>query len=113
MKIVQINTVSGVGSVGRICVDLYDTLQKMGHEPYIAIGRGTLDKRLKGYKIGNVWDFGCHVMKNFFQPFFQKPLIGVLLNFNQVRHLKNFFLTGITHSYTAANFKWTNSVFFH
>lgn len=67
MKIVQINTVSSVGSVGRICVDLYDTLQKMGHEPYIAIGRGTLDKRLKGYKIGNVWDFGCHVMKNFFQ----------------------------------------------
>ena len=67
MKIVQINTVSGVGSVGRICVDLYDTLQKQGHEAYIAVGRGKLDERLKGYKIGNTWDFGCHVMKNFFQ----------------------------------------------
>ncbi len=67
MKIVQINTVSGVGSVGRICVDLYDTLQKQGHEAYIAVGRGTLDERLKGYKIGNTWDFGCHVLKNFFQ----------------------------------------------
>ncbi len=67
MKIVQVNTVSGVGSVGRICVDLYDTLQKNGHEPYIAVGRGKLDKRFKGYEIGNTWDFGCHVMKNFFQ----------------------------------------------
>ena len=62
MKIVQVNTVSGVGSVGRICVDLYDTLQKCGHEPYIGVGRGKLDKRLKGYEIGNKLDFGCHVM---------------------------------------------------
>lgn len=67
MKIVQINTVSGVGSVGRICVDLYDTLQRCGHEPYIAVGRGKLDPRFCGYEIGNTWDFGCHVMKNFFQ----------------------------------------------
>lgn len=67
MKIVQVNTVSGVGSVGRICVDLYDTLQKSGHEPYIAVGRGKLDKRFNGYEIGNKLDFGCHVMKNFFQ----------------------------------------------
>ena len=58
MKIVQINTVSGVGSIGRICVDLYDTLQKTGHEPYIAFGRGKLDARFNGYKIGNTWDFG-------------------------------------------------------
>ncbi len=67
MKIVQINTVSGVGSVGRICVDLYDTLQKCGHEPYIAVGRGKLGERFEGYEIGNTWDLGCHVMKNFFQ----------------------------------------------
>ncbi|MBE5881082.1 MAG: glycosyltransferase [Lachnospiraceae bacterium] len=67
MKIVQVNTVVGLGSVGRICVDLYDTLQKAGHEPYVATGRGKLDKRFQGYEIGNKWDFGCHVMKNFFQ----------------------------------------------
>lgn len=67
MKIVQVNTVSGVGSIGRICVDLYDTLQKQGHEAYIAVGRGKLDKRFNGYEIGNKWDFGCHVLKNFFQ----------------------------------------------
>ncbi len=67
MKIVQINTVTGVGSIGRICVDLYDTLQKCGHEAYIAYGRGGSDSRFQNYKIGNTWDFGCHVMKNFFQ----------------------------------------------
>ena len=30
MKIVQVNTICGVGSIGRICVDLYETLQKNG-----------------------------------------------------------------------------------
>ena len=32
MKIVQVNTICGVGSIGRICVDLYETLQKNGEE---------------------------------------------------------------------------------
>lgn len=67
MRIVQVNTVAGVGSVGRICVDLYDTLKKTGHEPYIAVGRGTPDSRLRVFKIGTPLDFCCHVMKNFFQ----------------------------------------------
>ncbi len=67
MKIVQVNTVSGVGSIGRICVDLYETLEKDGHEPYIAVGRGRLPESIHGYEIGNKWDFGCHVLKNFFQ----------------------------------------------
>ena len=67
MKIVQINTFCGVGSVGRICVDLYDVLEREGHEPYIAIGRGKLPEHIRGFKNGNLWDFGWHVMKNFFQ----------------------------------------------
>ncbi len=67
MKIVQINTFCGVGSVGRICVDLYDVLDREGHEPYIAIGRGKLPEHIRGFKNGTLWDFGWHVMKNFFQ----------------------------------------------
>ncbi|MBQ8527169.1 MAG: glycosyltransferase [Lachnospiraceae bacterium] len=67
MKIVLVNTVSGVGSVGRICVDLYETMEKNGHEPYIAVGRSVLPSDIRGFKIGNKWDFGCHVLRNFFQ----------------------------------------------
>ncbi len=67
MKIVQVNTVSGVGSVGRICVDLYEILKDQGHEPYIAVGRGKLPLHINGYEIGNKLDFGCHVLRNFFQ----------------------------------------------
>nr|MBQ8253562.1 glycosyltransferase [Lachnospiraceae bacterium] len=67
MKIVQINTFCGVGSVGRICVDLYDVLGREGHEPYIAVGRGKLPEHIRGFKNGNLWDFGWHVMKNFFE----------------------------------------------
>lgn len=65
MKIVQVNTICGVGSIGRICVDLYETLQKNGEEAYIATGRGSLPPGIKGYVIGNKADFVCHVMKNF------------------------------------------------
>ena len=67
MKIVQVNTICGVGSIGRICVDLYETLQKNGEEAYIATGRGSLPPGIKGYVIGNKADFVCHVMKNFTQ----------------------------------------------
>lgn len=67
MKVVQVNTICGVGSVGRICVDLYETIKKEGVEPYIAVGRGGLSPGICGYVIGNKPDFFCHVFKNFFQ----------------------------------------------
>lgn len=67
MKIVEVNTICGAGSTGRICVDLYETLSAKGHEPYIAVGRGGLPPGIEGYQIGNKADFLCHVMKNFTQ----------------------------------------------
>ena len=39
-----------------------------------------------------------NVIKYFVQPFIQEPLVGILLDFNQIRHLKNFFLSGIAHA---------------
>ena len=32
------------------------------------------------------------IVKDLFQAFIEEPLIGILLNFNQVRHLQNFLL---------------------
>ncbi|MBO5889414.1 MAG: glycosyl transferase, partial [Clostridia bacterium] len=55
MKILMINSVCGVGSTGRICTDLCDTLEKNGHEVKIAYGRGEapLNYKENSYKIGS------------------------------------------------------------
>ena len=39
MKIIQINTICGKGSTGRITQDIADWLNKNGHECLIAFGR--------------------------------------------------------------------------
>lgn len=66
MKIVQINTVCGTGSTGKIVVDLYHIAEREGHETYVAYGRGKASADIQGVKIGNIFDFGCHVLINFF-----------------------------------------------
>ena len=67
MRILQINTVCGTGSVGRIAVDLYEVCEKAGHAPYIAYGRGGASSKVASYKIGSKPDFYKHVLKNFFK----------------------------------------------
>jgi len=42
LKVLQINTVCGVGSVGRIVRQIHEALQEKGHESYIAYGRKPL-----------------------------------------------------------------------
>lgn len=66
MKIVQINTVCGTGSTGKIAADLYEIANNQHHIPFIAYGRGTAPQNIHGFKIGNPIDFGCHVLVNFF-----------------------------------------------
>lgn len=67
MKIVQLNTVCGTGSTGKIAVALYKLAEKEGYKPYIAYGRGDAPIGINGYKIGNLLDFGTHVLSNFFR----------------------------------------------
>ena len=66
MKIVQINTVCGKGSVGRITVDLYHVLENAKEEPLIAYGRDKAPEGMNTYKIGTKFDFYIHVLGNFF-----------------------------------------------
>lgn len=56
MKVLQINTVCGTGSIGRIEVDLYKMLKEQGHDCLIAYGRGTPPKDIQTIRIGNDWD---------------------------------------------------------
>ena len=53
------------------------------------------------------------VIENFLQPLVQKPLIGVLLNLDEVRHLQYLFLPGVAHPETVAVFDRTYPVFLH
>ncbi len=62
MKILQINTVCGTGSTGRIAVDIQNILKKNGHEGYIAYGRGKANCE-NNIKIGDKKDFYFHAVK--------------------------------------------------
>ncbi|WP_099328036.1 glycosyltransferase [Clostridium paraputrificum] len=63
MKILQINSVCGFGSTGRIATDLYKIIEEKGHECVIAYGRGNAPDGLKTIKIGSKFDNYMHVAK--------------------------------------------------
>lgn len=60
MKIFQINTVCGIGSTGRIAVDISHVLEKAGHESCIAYGRGGAPKDVESYRIDSPWEVYAH-----------------------------------------------------
>lgn len=63
MRVLQINSVCGVGSTGRIAKDLYKVLEEQGHECLIAYGRGTAPQGINSYKIGTNLDNYLHVAR--------------------------------------------------
>lgn len=63
MKVLQINSVCGVGSTGRIATDLYKVLEEEGHDCVIAYGRGSAPEGIKTIKIGSNFDNYKHVAK--------------------------------------------------
>ena len=63
MKVLQINTVCGSGSVGKITVDIYETLRELGEEAVILYGRNQAPRETKGaQKIGSKPDFYAHAL---------------------------------------------------
>lgn len=60
MKIFQINTVCGIGSTGRIAVDISHVLKKAGHESCIAYGKGGAPKDVESYRIASAWEVYAH-----------------------------------------------------
>ena len=67
MKVLQINTVCGSGSVGRITVDIVQALEEEGSEGLIAFGRRTAPENVPAYKFGTDLDMGFHVLHTFFK----------------------------------------------
>lgn len=67
LKVLQISTVCGSGSVGRIMVDIYHTLEKNGDEGIIAYGRRTAPEGIRAFRFGSDPDMGLHVLSTFFK----------------------------------------------
>lgn len=65
MKVLEINSVCGIRSTGRICTDLADVLKENGHECRIAYGRETVPEKYKdiSYQIGTNTDVKLHALK--------------------------------------------------
>lgn len=60
MKVLQINTVCGTGSTGKIATDLYEVLENQGHDCRIAFGRGNAPENIKTIKIGSDFSVNIH-----------------------------------------------------
>ena len=67
MKIVQINSVCGVGSTGRIAVDIAEAAKKRGHLSYVAYGHGKAS-------YPNVYHIGNRIEHLFHNVFFTRTL---------------------------------------
>lgn len=63
MKVLQINSVCGYGSTGRIVISLYNEVVNSGSECLIAYGRKEEPQGYNTYKIGNKLDNCMHVFK--------------------------------------------------
>ncbi len=63
MKIMQINSVCGVGSTGRIATDIHAALQEKGIQSNILYGRGEARACDNAIKISDRLDFYSHVLQ--------------------------------------------------
>lgn len=63
MKVLQINSVCGIGSTGRIATDIHNVLIEQGHESYIAYGRDLPLNCENAIRIGSRIDNYAHVAK--------------------------------------------------
>jgi putative colanic acid biosynthesis glycosyltransferase len=63
VKVLQINSVCGIGSTGRIVTDIHAILNEEGHESYIAYGRGDSKNCDSTIKVGNKYTIYSHVLK--------------------------------------------------
>lgn len=66
MKIIQINSVCGVGSTGRIVTDIHSALQNKGIESFIMYGRGESRACDSAIKISSQLDFYSHALQTRF-----------------------------------------------
>lgn len=95
MRVLQISTMCGTGSVGRIAVDLYNTIIKEGDECLICYGRGHSPENINSFKFNVNQDIYHHAIMTrltdktgFYSVSATKRLIDKIERFNpDVIHL--------------------------
>jgi putative colanic acid biosynthesis glycosyltransferase len=96
MKVLMINSVSGFGSTGSICVDIAEKLELQGHECYIAYGQVSRGYS-KGFKIGtklenHLHNLGSRIVgkQGYFTKSGTKKLVAFIEDYDpDVIHLHN------------------------
>lgn len=63
MKIIQINSVCGIGSTGRIATDIHVAMQAKGIESFIIYGRGEATSCDSAIKVSSTLDFYSHALQ--------------------------------------------------
>ena len=92
----------------------------IGSIPLLALFNGVLcfgPHQFKVHKLqtqmtGKVLD-GRNIIKGLPEPLMQKPLIGILLDFNEVRHFKDFFTARESHPEIFSGLHRMHFAFFH
>ncbi len=67
LKVLQISTVCGSGSVGRIMVDIYHMLEENGDIGLLAYGRQKAPEGIRAFRFGSDGDMALHVLATFFR----------------------------------------------
>ncbi|MEA5076901.1 MAG: glycosyltransferase [Coriobacteriia bacterium] len=60
MRVLQINSVCGIGSTGRIAAEIQQLLHAGNHECLIAYGRGPVSRDCVGFRIGSMLSVASH-----------------------------------------------------
>ncbi|QNO13419.1 glycosyltransferase [Alkalicella caledoniensis] len=97
MRVLQINSVCGVGSTGRIATDIHSILLDQGSESHVAYGRGLANNCNQSIKIGSKIDNYFHVLSTrlfdihgFSSTFATKKLIKEIVKLDpDIIHLHN------------------------
>jgi glycosyltransferase involved in cell wall biosynthesis len=64
VKVLQINSVCGIGSTGRIVTDLYKVIEEHGHRCCVSYGRGFSPNTVNSIRVGTEFDVYSHVLYN-------------------------------------------------
>ena len=97
MRVMQINSLCGAGSTGRIAVDISNILQSQGHECLIAYGREPAKGKVARWRIGSNLGIYHHVLMTritdrhgFYSSLATRALVRKIADYNpDIIHLHN------------------------
>src|SRR5665647_1342449 len=97
VRVMQINSLCGAGSTGRIAVDISNILQSQGHECLIAYGREPAKGKVARWRIGSNLGIYHHVLMTritdrhgFYSSLATRALVRKIADYNpDIIHLHN------------------------